>query len=346
MTLGPVNAVGAGPKAGPRAAPPNDGGLPAAAEVWRHGLLLLLLQLRGVGRVGPLAELDRQRLLGAVAGDVDLDLVADLVGVDERGQGGRVVDGLAADRGDDVARLQAAGGGGAAGRDLGHLGAGAGDVLRLNAEVGVRDLAGRAQLRDHALDRVGRDREADADVARLPVARAAGRLDLRVDADHLALRVEQRAAGVTGVDRGVGLQDVVDREAVRRGDLPLQRGDHAGGERAVEAERVADRVRGVADLDGARVTQRERLEVGGADLQQREIGRGVLAHELGRERLAVADLRLDLAVGALDHVGVGDDVAVIGDDEARTGADLGRDVGDRVLGVLVDVVRAFNRSRG
>ena len=40
-----------------------------------------------------------------------------------------------------------------------------------------------------------------------PLARAAGG-DLRVDPDHAAGAVEQRAAGVAGVDRGVGLDHV------------------------------------------------------------------------------------------------------------------------------------------
>ena len=33
----------------------------------------------------------------------------------------------------------------------------------------------------------------------------------RVDADHFAARVDQRAAGVAGIERGVGLNDVVDQ---------------------------------------------------------------------------------------------------------------------------------------
>ena len=44
------------------------------------------------------------------------------------------------------------------------------------------------------------------------------------------------------------------------------------------------------------------LRLRGGDLQEREVGRGVLADELGVERLAVADLGLDLAVRALDDV--------------------------------------------
>ena len=78
------------------------------------------------------------------------------------------------------------------------------------------DLAVGEQLLDHLVGGVDRDREADADVPA-----AARRLDLRVDPDHASAGVEQRPAGVSGVDRGVGLDDVVDREPVRGLDLAL-----------------------------------------------------------------------------------------------------------------------------
>ena len=55
--------------------------------------------------------------------------------------------------------------------------------------------------------------------------------------------VEQRAAGVAGVDRRVGLDHLVDREAVGRLDLAAEAGDDALGGGAVEPERVADRDR-------------------------------------------------------------------------------------------------------
>ena len=73
-----------------------------------------------------------------------------------------------------------------------------------------------------------------------------------------AAGVEQRAAGVARVDRSVGLDHLVDREAVRRLDLALEAGHDACRRRAVEPERVADRDRGVADLDVTRVGEGER----------------------------------------------------------------------------------------
>src|SRR5262245_9023053 len=103
-------------------------------------------------------------------------------------------------------------------------------------------LAGRAASLGDQLRRIlDRDREAEA----LGVAGDGG-----VDADHRAGGVEERAAAVAGVDRGVGLEEV--READRAaGELVLD-GDAAAGGRddplrdglGERPERAADRNRG------------------------------------------------------------------------------------------------------
>src|SRR5258707_8382102 len=97
------------------------------------------------------------------------------------------------------------------------------DRQRGQAEVGSANGAALLELGDLGLGGVDRHGEADTHAAR---ARAAG-LDLGVDADHLAGGVQQRTARVARVDRRIGLQHVVDREAVGGRDLPLQRRDHA-----------------------------------------------------------------------------------------------------------------------
>src|SRR3954449_11644040 len=170
---GGVTTLGPAGEAGPRACSSHDGGLPTAAEAWGLLLLrLLLLLLQGLRGLGPLGELDGEGLGLAVAGDLDLHAVAGLEGVHDRGQRRRVLDGLAAHRGDHVAGHQAAVGRRAVGGELADLRARTLRVAGGDAEVGVRDLAAAAQLVDDALDRVGRDREADADVARLAAAGA------------------------------------------------------------------------------------------------------------------------------------------------------------------------------
>ena len=107
----------------------------------------------------------------------------------------------------------------------------------------------------------------------------AGRRDLRVDADHVAAVVEQRAARVARVDRRVGLDHLVDREAVRRLDRAPEAGDDPLGGGAVEPERVADRDDEVADLDGARVGESQRLHASrhaiGVDRDDGEVARRV-----------------------------------------------------------------------
>ena len=191
------------------------------------------------------------------------------------------------------------------------------DRQRRHAEVGALDGLAALEL---AEDRLAVSIGTAKPMPTLPVAAAAG-LDLRVDADHAAGGVDQRPAGVARVDRRVGLDDVLDREAVGRRDLPLQRGDDAGRQRAVQAERVADRDRRVADLDVLGRAQRQRLEVQalGVDLQQREVGRRVRADDLGLDRLLVGELDRDRVLGrAVDDVVVGEDVAGGVDDEARS----------------------------
>ena len=111
------------------------------------------------------------------------------------------------------------------------------------------DLAVLDELACDVLDGVDRDGEADADVA------AGLALDLGVHADHVAVRVQKRTAGVAVVDGRVGLDGLVDLEAVRRLDPPLQRADDAGGDRPLEPEGIADGDDGVPDLDGARAPE-------------------------------------------------------------------------------------------
>ena len=161
-----------------------------------------------------------------------------------------------------------------------------------------------------------------------------------------------------GVQRGVGLQHVGDRVAVRGGDRAVQRGDHARGQRAVEAVGRADGVGRVADLDGVGVAERERRQplATGADLEQRDIGRGVGADDLRGLPRAAADRDLDRR-RAVDDMVVGDDVAVGGDDEAgarrrpvggllpaerprRRPRDRGRDRRDGALALRVHRARA------
>ena len=104
----------------------------------------------------------------------------------------------------------------------------------------LRRLAGGRRA-DHGTHQVGRDGEADAGGA------ARRRDDHAVDADQLAVHVDQRAAGIARIDRGVGLDEILVLRLVA-GHMGEGR-DDAAGHRLADAEGVADGQHQVADLD-------------------------------------------------------------------------------------------------
>ena len=133
----------------------------------------------------------------------------------------------------------------------------------------------------------------------------------------MAGEIDQRAAGIAGIDGGVGLD-----EELIVGDADLgarERRDDAMGYGLADPERVADREHEVADLQLVGIAEVERREALAPilDAQHREVGAAVLEHDLGIELALVRERHLDL-VRAFDHVVVGDDQAGRIDDHAGT----------------------------
>src|SRR6202051_3878636 len=108
----------------------------------------------------------------------------------------------------------------------------------LHAEPAARDVALVLELGDDELRRSGWNVEADAD---RPARR---REDRGVHADHVAVHVESRTAGIALVDRRVDLDVVV---IGPRADIAAAGGDDAGRHGAAEAEGIADTDQPVAD---------------------------------------------------------------------------------------------------
>src|SRR6516165_5184063 len=116
-----------------------------------------------------------------------------------------------------------------------------GDGLDLHADPAAADLAVVLELSNDRLHRRSGDGEGDAYRA------ARGGEDGGIDADHVAVDVEGRAAGIAFVDRRIDLNEVV----VGAGpDITATGRDDTGGHRAAEAERIADREHPVADARG------------------------------------------------------------------------------------------------
>ena len=182
---------------------------------------------------------------------------------------------------------------------------------RADADIGAPHPAVAGDLARDEIGGVGGDGEADA-------LRAHD--DGGVDADDLAGGRDQRAAGIAGVERRVGLHHVLDHPAGARLQRAAERGDDAGGDGRVEAERIADRDRDLAALQLRAVAEpggRQRHV--GLDPQQREVGVGIVAEHAGLEFAAFERRQRDDA-RALHDMRVGERQPVGGDDDAGAGA--------------------------
>ena len=202
---------------------------------------------------------------GAAAGDVVDEVVA-------------ILDGSAIDGDDDVAGLDAGLVCRATGLDL--L-----DQYAVLESVDAVDGAGEAGAERDA-DRAARHLVAGADevvVDRDDGIRGHGesdalvagglRIDGGVDADDFAVHVEQRAAGVAGIDGCVGLDEVLELAGDAGLDGAVFGGDNAGGDGLREGEGAADGFNPVADLGLIGVAQLDRGQRRvGVDLDDGEIG--------------------------------------------------------------------------
>ena len=118
----------------------------------------------------------------------------------------------------------------------------------------------------------------------IPIEPPRRREDCGVDADHFAIEIEGRTAGIAAIDRRIDLQEVVIRAIA---DIAAAGRDNAGGDGAAKPERVAD---GDHPIANSRLLRRE-IDIGKAlvavDLEQREVGLGIGADHLRLVFLAV-----------------------------------------------------------
>ncbi len=131
---------------------------------------------------------------------------------------------------------------------------------------------------------------------------------------QVAFCIDQGAAGVAGIDRRIGLDEVL--EGVDAELIAPERADDARGHRLADAERVADGQHHVSDLQRPGVAEGDGRQLVELDPEHRKVGLGVGAHHLGPAPAAVAQHDLDV-IGAFDHVVVGEQITLGRHDHAR-----------------------------
>jgi len=264
------------------------------------------------------ADLDVDGAALALAQDRHRHRLADVDPAHHGRQRGGILDLFAVELEDDVAGLDAGAGGGAVRYDVGDqrahrlveaegFGQAAVDGLDGDTEIAALDFAARLELFNDVHGRIDGHGERQAHVA----ARAAE--DLRIDADHFALAVEQRPARVARVDRDIGLDEgrvgVIRQVAVERTHDALRR-------RVIEPERRADGEDPLADLEFIGIAQVGRRQALGVDLEQTDVAGFVGAQDLSHVFTVVVEFDHDL-VGLRHDVGVGQHKAVGRQDQPR-----------------------------
>ena len=142
-------------------------------------------------------------------------------------------------------------------------------------------------------------------------------IDQRVHADDTAVDIAKRAAAVAGIDRGVGLDEIGNRVTGGAEQIaPAFPADHAASEGVIELEGRADGEGEFAYAQFVAVAHLHRGQIVRVDLDHGHVGFFIGADELGLKLAPVFQLHVD-AIGTLDHVIVGEDVAVRFDDESR-----------------------------
>ncbi len=155
-----------------------------------------------------------------------------------------------------------------------HNGAGNLDGLAADTEVGAANSAVLNQLAGDELRRVDRHRETDS---------LGRQYHGGVDADDFTAGVDQRSAGVARIERGVGLNHVVDQSSRCRAQRAAERADHAGGDAVLKAIRIADGDRQLADTNFCRIAERDGVKILRRNPNDGEIGARIVADDTGAQ---------------------------------------------------------------
>ena len=140
-----------------------------------------------------------------------------------------------------------------------------------------------------------------------------------VDADQIAVRIDERAAGVAEIDGGIGLNEILEG---REPQLTAAGGAHdALRDRLAQAVGIADREHDVAHPQGVRAAHGHDGQLADAQMQNGDIRVGILSDDGGVGDAAVGKLHSD-GIRARDDVLIGHDGARVIDDDARTQAAL------------------------
>src|SRR5205085_5894051 len=136
-----------------------------------------------------------------------------------------------------------------------------------HAQVGAMHTAGGDEVIGNCFSGVDGNGKANA------CGSAARSVNCRIDADHVAVRIDQRTAGIAAVNGRVGLNRFFDGGGLAGLHSTADGADYAGGECGLEAERVSYGENFLAYLNrtGIPKFQGSELLAFGANLDERDV---------------------------------------------------------------------------
>ena len=148
--------------------------------------------------------------------------------------------------------------------------------------------------------------------------------DGHVDRDHVPVRVDQRATAVTGIDGGIGLNQILVGLLFVEFDIAPDRAHDPFGHGVFPAEGVADCDHILTDHQVGRGAQRHHRQTGGRiDLDDRQVSHLVRVEHAGLVGRPVGERHLN-RLHAINHMMIGDNIApLINDDSGAHAVDLG-----------------------
>ena len=157
---------------------------------------------------------------------------------------------------------------------------------------------------------VARDGEADS---------LSGQDDRGVHADDFARAVQQRTAGIPGIQRRIGLDDLVHQSARLRAHGAPERTDDSGGHSLLESIGGTNRDRDLSHANPRRVGEARMLNIRRVDSNDRQVRLRIGPDQTRRKDARIVERYLELT-RAVDHVAVCQDESIARNDESRTAA--------------------------
>ena len=130
-----------------------------------------------------------------------------------------------------------------------------------------------------------------------------------IDADDLTVTIDQRTAGVAGIQGGIGLDQ--GHGPTVHVHIPVDGGNDAVGIGApvLHAQRISDGSHGVADPQLGGIPEPGRNQILGLHLKHCQVGNLVTGDQIRRENPVIGQQNIN-GTSPLHHMGVGDNIAI------------------------------------